>query len=132
MYNFQKSNKNSNETLSAFVKIACIPLQDKCDEKIDVNSMIADRETFFLKTLVSQFKDIYKSEKWWPQHYYTTKNIIIMEDLKSNGYEMFETIYDDYGLLKSVLTCLARFHSCSILAEAQMSQDSKVNILVFQ
>lgn len=91
--------------------------------------MISNKETFFLETLVAQFADCYKGERWCPRHYFTTKNIVVMEDLKTSGYKLNQKLYDDYNVLKSVLVSLARFHSCSILAEARMSRESQVKII---
>ncbi|XP_058794569.1 uncharacterized protein LOC131666173 [Phymastichus coffea] len=120
----QKPNAKKRETISAFVKIASLDLEG-FDESIDINSFITGRESFLLNTLVSQFEKDCKSEKWCPIHYYTSKNAVIMENLKWHGYRIIEEFIDDQKVLKSVLASLARFHSCSILTETRMSQEMK-------
>ena len=71
--------------------------------------------------------DCFKHDKWWPKCYIIKNNTVIMEDLRIQGFKVLDSIYDKLPIIKSAIMSIARFHSCSILAEGRMNRNSKVS-----
>lgn len=91
------------------------------------NQGIFVTETLFFNTILPDLTaHLKENEKWLPVCYLVKKDMMVMEDLNRQGYKMFDQVYDNNLALKSTLVSVSRFHSCSILMEARLSQEAKV------
>ncbi|KAJ8680538.1 hypothetical protein QAD02_016325 [Eretmocerus hayati] len=115
--------QGEQKNLSLFVK--CLPLN--CQKQIDFvqEEGIFLEETIFFKDIYPQLIESYCGEKWSPVCYLSKKDILIMENLRDQNYKMHDIFFDKTELLKSALTSVARFHSCSILTEDRFYRESR-------
>lgn len=58
--------------------------------------------------------------KWLPTCYLADDDVLVLEDLRMQGYKLRGRFFDETDTLKSALKTVAHFHSCSILAEARV------------
>ncbi|XP_058803311.1 uncharacterized protein LOC131671126 [Phymastichus coffea] len=79
-------------------------------------------EFVFFQKVKPLLMENYKDKAWSPVCYLAKKEFLVMEDLKMNKFELSNNLLDNTCQIKSTLETLARFHACSIVAEARLTQ----------
>ncbi|XP_058795730.1 uncharacterized protein LOC131666810 [Phymastichus coffea] len=64
----------------------------------------------------------YDGEKWSPTCYLAKNDILVLEDLREQGFTLRSQETMDINSLKSAAATLARFHACSVLAERRLGK----------
>lgn len=121
---FQKKSNKNPEEVKLFVK--SIPYDNLPQADFIKSEGIFAKESLFFEKIVPFFTKHFKNYKWAPACYLAKEEALVMEEMQSQGYRLFDKLYDNLSALKSVLTTLARFHCSSILAEARLKQVVKV------
>jgi hypothetical protein len=115
---FKKSDISENIKQSFFVKT--IP-HDMPTQVAYIEEKGAFRkEIEFFKNLVPLLMENFKGDDWAPRCYLTNENTIVLEDLKLKGFFNRPKILNKITI-KSAVACIARFHSCSLLAEEKLN-----------
>lgn len=121
---FQRKNSNDTEEIDLFVK--SVPYEDPSKAEFIANRGIFVKESLLFDKAIPFLTKNYKGNKWAATCYLAKKDLLVLENLRSQGYRLFDALYNDLSAIKSVIEALARFHSCSILAEARLKQMGEV------
>ncbi|KAJ8680539.1 hypothetical protein QAD02_016326 [Eretmocerus hayati] len=122
----ERSERGSPEILELFVKT--LPF-DHYEHAEDVKEGgFFQEEIVFYEEILPRFLKNCKSARWCPSVYLMKKNILIMENLKTQGFDVRERFFDETATIKSAMSAVARFHSCSIITQAELNRNSKIDV----
>ena len=77
--------------------------------------------TFFSELVPKLLENCREKLQWCPKCYLATDNILVMEDLRAQGFKMPKSILEPEQL-KSAVTVLAHFHSTSMVLEKKLKK----------
>ncbi|KAJ8674742.1 hypothetical protein QAD02_010528 [Eretmocerus hayati] len=98
------SNESKAQTLTFFVKMT----------KRGDSPLVFDKEAKFHHDLAPLMLQNYRSEPWAPKCFLARDDLLVMEDLKSQGFKIVSNPLS-IEQMRSAVATIARLHSCSIL-----------------
>ncbi|KAJ8688566.1 hypothetical protein QAD02_024361 [Eretmocerus hayati] len=110
--------KLPNSVHSFFVKST----RDKTTSIGQLQDGIFDEEAHFYNKIVPVLLKSYVGEKWSPRCFLARSNLLVFEDLRSQGYSIRENFPLSEIDIKSALFSLATFHASSVLAEHRLGR----------
>ncbi|XP_011502835.1 PREDICTED: uncharacterized protein LOC105366189 [Ceratosolen solmsi marchali] len=120
-----KKNKGDHEfvKLSFFVK--SVP-HDSSEQTFFIKQRrVFNQESEFFNEVLPQLLEITtvgKIEPWAPKCYLANTDIIVLEDVRTNGFTMREIKIFKGEDLKSAVKAMARFHAASMLLEKKLGK----------
>lgn len=122
---FQRTSQNEPaETHKFFVKALLYNSQATVDFVKEHN--IFKSEYDFFQKMKPLLLENYNNEAWSPTCYLAKEDCLVLEDLRITGFELVKHFLDKTPLVRAALATVARFHACSIVAEARLTQLWKV------
>ncbi|KAJ8667653.1 hypothetical protein QAD02_009316 [Eretmocerus hayati] len=104
------------------VKALTFFVKSQKKETNDFERAVFKRESTFFSDVVPLMNQNFKSEPWIPQCFLVKNGILVMEDLKVQGFESIKGSNFGIDYWKSAMEALARFHVSSILLEERIQK----------
>lgn len=118
----ESSDEDQVKALTFFVKT--LP-----DSPVVKNNVL-DESTFveevrFYNEVRPVMVEGHNTERWSPRCYFASRDTLVFEDLRFQGYNVPKHNLLDEPSLKSALSTLARFHASSLITEARLGKTLK-------
>jgi len=116
-----KRDENSEEETHQFF-VKTIPEVSTQQAEFISKLGLFDRESDFYNKLVPQLQADYLSPSWCPKCLLANHNVIVLEDVRADSFNMRDDKVFDGAHLNAALRAQARLHASSIVAEARTSK----------
>lgn len=116
-------DKNGKEPKTKKFFVKTIPIDSSEEHKEFVKSSgVFDQESEYFNKLLPELKKSCDCEEFSPRFYLGNSQVIVLEDLRNQGYQMRKDKLLNLESLKAAARTMARLHAASILTEARLGK----------
>lgn len=114
---------NEESTVKFFIKTT--PTKNKVQKDIAIDFNVFEKEIFVYDYLFEEYKKLGYSNDFAPKCYYSkSKETLVMDDLKLEGFELFDrNQFYDVNHCQAALKSLANYHANAIAYEETKSKE---------
>ncbi|XP_012287922.1 uncharacterized protein LOC105703810 [Orussus abietinus] len=112
-------DSSRKDTQEFFVKT--IPYHNVAQVYVIEERNAFSKEVIFFDKLVPLMMEGYDGEPWCATCYATEEDTLVLDDLRTRGFTNRSGLFDE-ELVKSALSCMARFHASSLLTEHRLQK----------
>jgi thiamine kinase-like enzyme len=120
-----KKRKESQELVKLSFFVKSVPNNSDEQTYFIKQRRVFNQESEFFNEVLPQLLEVMavgKIEPWAPKCYLATTDIIVLEDVRTNGFSMRDVKVFEGENLKSTLKAMARLHAASVLVEKKLGK----------